>query len=301
MKGTRIIPNLFIVGAPKCGTTALSAYLGKHPEIFMAMFTECNHFATDLIPPDDPFRSEEKYRALFSDVKNQKNVGEKSVYYMLSKVAAQNIYRFNPEAKIIIMLRNPVDMLQSHHSQQVYNGDENITDFEEALRAEIGRKNDELKLKENVRIKEKLFYSEVVSYTEQVERYLSLFRGEQIHIIIYDDLKKDTADVYKKTLEFLHVDSTFQPDFPKINARKVRRNNFYSRFINTPYPWKDFVKKLIPKRFQEDIYFTLKRLDSIEVRPPLMNPITKKQLQETYTSEIQKLGIVLGRDLSCWA
>ena len=301
MMGTyRIIPNLFIVGAPKCGTTALNTYLGQHPEIFMTSYTESNYFATDLIPPDDPFRSVEKYQALFSPVKNQNIVGEKSVYYMLSKKAAQNIYSFNPHAKIIMMLRNPVDMLQSHHSQQIYNGDEDITVFEEALRAEIGRKNGELEIQKNVRVKEKLFYSEVVSYTNQVERYLSLFRDEQICIIIYDDFKRDTAGEFKKVLEFLQVDSTFQTDFSKINARKVKRIIFYSRFINTPSLWKDFIKKLIPKRFQQDVYIALKKLETVYVNPPQMNPITKQQLQETYKEEIQKLSNVIGRDLSLW-
>ena len=232
MNNSRIIPNLFIVGAPKCGTTAMLNYLGQHPEIFMAKEKENNHFATDLIPLIAPFRSDQKYFALFEDARNQKIVGEKSVYYMLSKIAAQNIFRFNPEAKIIIMLRNPVDMLPSHHAQQIYNGIEDIIDFEEALNAENGRKNGEIKLRESLRIKRKLFYSEVVSYSEQVERYLSLFGEKQVHIIIYDDFKKDIVDVYKKTLEFLNVEPTFQPGFPIINARKTRRHSFHKKFIN---------------------------------------------------------------------
>ena len=101
MSDSRIIPNLFIAGAPKCGTTALHTYLGQHPQIFMAKVKENNHFATDLLPLTDPYRSEARYSAMFKHAGSKKIVGESSVYYMLSKMAAQNIYRFNPDAKTL--------------------------------------------------------------------------------------------------------------------------------------------------------------------------------------------------------
>jgi hypothetical protein len=215
------VPDLFIVGAPKCGTTAMHAYLGRHPDIFMAPFTENNHFAQDLIPLDDPFRSEERYLELFRDAAGRKVIGEKSVYHLYSRVAARLIDRFNPEAKIIIMLRDPVDMLPSYHAQQLYNTDETILRFDEAWRSEKWRRWGLRLPPKKIRVKGKLRYSRIVSYAEQVRRYLDVFRPDRLKIILYDDFKSDTARVYRETLEFLGLEAGFRPEFPVINARKI--------------------------------------------------------------------------------
>jgi hypothetical protein len=313
MSDGRVIPNLFIVGAPKCGTTALNTYLGHHPEIFMSASTESNHFATDLIPPDDPFSSEEKYRALFDEVDNQKIVGEKSVYYLLSKNAAGNIYSFNPEAKIIIMLRNPVDMLQSYHAQQVYNGDENILDFETALASEGKRKSGEMKIRKGLRIVQKLFYSHVVAFTEQVQRYLTRFPREQLHIILYDDFKNDTSGVYGATLRFLEVDPAYRPEFTVVNPRKMLvphrgrgqkgwRGSLL-RVIEHPISPVRYMINMTPQSVRDSlkkILFEVKPADRPSHQYPPMNPETRRQLQRQYRPEIEKLSILLGRDLHFW-
>lgn len=313
MNGTRIIPNLFMVGAPKCGTTALYTFLGQHPEIFMARDKENNHFATDLIPLDDLFRSDEKYFAMFKDAGDKKIVGENSNHYLLSRAAAGNIFRCNPESKIIIMLRNPVEMLQSFHAQLVYNGDEDIVNFEAAMDAETKRKNGELNIKRPLRVAGKLFYSEVVAYAEQVQRYINLFPKEQVHVIIYDDFKKDTAGVYQKTLEFLNVDPKFKPEFQIVNTRKPlipKRSmkqggwkRMVLRMAGRPSFPIDFFKKITPGLLQESVKRILSSSKPV-TRPdqqyPTLNPETRRQLQKKYRPEIEKLGIVLGRDLSYW-
>jgi len=286
-----IIPNVFIVGAPRCGTTALHTYLGQHPEIFMAMEKENNHFATDLIPEDDLFRSDEKYQEMFRAAGERKIVGESSVYYLFSKEAAANIFHFNPWAKIIIMLRRPEEMLQSFHAQLVYNKDEDIINFEEALKAEKKRKSGRLKIRPGLRFKERLFYSEVASYASQVERYLDLFKKEQVRIIIFDDFQKSPGEVYRLTLEFLGVDAAFQSEFPVINE--------YKEVPQKPQP-------------ANNIYLAIRRMfglpsaNSIRsslsprgLKPPL-NPKTGKKLRNYFKPDIQKLSLMLGRDLSFW-
>ena len=116
-------PDFFIVGAPKGGTTAMNAYLGQHPEIFIAERKELHFFGTDL-DFSSPRITQEQYLSCFSEVQNEKRVGETSVWYLYSKQAAVEIKKFCPSANIIIMLRNPVDMLYSQHSQFLYNGNE---------------------------------------------------------------------------------------------------------------------------------------------------------------------------------
>jgi hypothetical protein len=305
------------VGAPRCGTTALHTYLGQHPEIFMAKEkmegVENNHFATDLIPLTDPFRSDERYFAMFKDAGDKRIVGESSVYYMLSKTAARNIYRFNPNSRIIIMLRNPVDMLPSFHAQLVYNRDEDIIDFEAALEAETRRKNGKLKIKDGLRFNERLFYSEVVSYTEQVQRYLSLFPREQVLVIIYDDFKEDTAAVYQETLEFLNIDPTFQPDFPIINSRKAisaggsthqrERKNILRGVIELPSLKFTLISKMIPESLHKYLQRGMKGPEPVNQanqHDAPMNPRTRKQLQRKYRPEVERLTTLIGRDLNGW-
>jgi len=313
MNGSRTIPNLFIVGAPKCGTTAMHTYLGQHPEIFMARVKENNHFATDLIPPADEFRSDGRYFEMFREAGDKKIVGESSVYYMLSKIAAENIRRFNPEAKIIIMLRNPVDVLHSFHAQLIYNGDEDIMDFEAALEAETKRKSGELQIKKGLRFNERLFYSEVVSCAEQVQRYLYLFPKEQVYIIIYDDFRIDTAGVYRKTLEFLNVDPMFQPDFPIVNPRKMLIphrvigkkgwRGFLLRMIELPVPPVRFMIQTTPqtlRNYLKRVLFDMKPSGHPNQQNPPMCSETRRQLQKTYRLEIEKVEKLLGRDLCSW-
>ncbi|NJL34400.1 MAG: sulfotransferase domain-containing protein [Chloroflexaceae bacterium] len=127
-------PDFFIVGAPKCGTTAMTDYLNQHPDVFVPVVKEPDFFGSDLTGRRYTTNLH-TYLALFEPGRG-KLCGEGSTAYIISKQAAQEIYNFNPEAKIIIMIRNPVDMLYSLHNQVVYTGDESIHDFALALAAE---------------------------------------------------------------------------------------------------------------------------------------------------------------------
>lgn len=286
------IPNLFIVGAPKCGTTALHTYLAQHPEIFMGADKENNHFATDLLHPGDPFLADERYFGMFADVRGEKVVGESSVYYLLSTAAAENIHRHNPAAKIIVMLRDPVEMLQSFHAQLVYNRDEDLTIFEEALEAEAGRKQGTVKIREGLRFNERLFYSEVVAYATQLRRYLAVFPREQVLVILYDDFKADTAGVYREVLRFLGVDPDFRPEFPIVNPRKVITPS--AGAAGTATAWSRLLAVVRGKPPSP----TAKEASPPQY--PRMKPATRRQLARQYRPRIEELARLLGRDLSRW-
>ncbi|MFQ5570582.1 MAG: sulfotransferase, partial [Rhodothermales bacterium] len=110
-------PDFFIVGAPKCGTTAMFRYLQEHPEIYLPK-KEFHHFGSDLRPPNYQGRNRDRavYLSLFAGVTTEKRIGEASVWYLYSKKAAREIKAFAPEADVIIMLRNPVEMMYSLYS-----------------------------------------------------------------------------------------------------------------------------------------------------------------------------------------
>ena len=149
MKHAAKIPNLFIVGAPKCATTSLHHYLQQHPDIAMCKIKEPHFFCTDFHRECDTFhqaptlfeiRDESAYLSLFSHWKGEKIVGESSTSYLYSQTAADHIYDFNADAKIIIVLREPVSLLYSWHSHLVNNREETIDDFKSALSAEHEKK-----------------------------------------------------------------------------------------------------------------------------------------------------------------
>ena len=124
-------PNLFILGAPKCGTTALRDYLGSHPEVFSCAPDEPHFFSTDLVGRSTELSEKQYLRKYFSGVKkHHKIIIDKSTWYLYSKNAVSNILRFNPDSKFIVMVRNPVDMDYSLHSQLLWTGEEDISDFE---------------------------------------------------------------------------------------------------------------------------------------------------------------------------
>ena len=138
------VPNFFIVGAPKCGTTALFQYLSTHPDVFAPQRKEFNYFCDDLhfnnVAGLFHYRDTADYLSHFAGWEGQKRIGEASVWYLYSMRAAANIHRFSPDARIIVMIRNPAEMLHSLHSQLLENGDEDIVAFEAALSAEEDRK-----------------------------------------------------------------------------------------------------------------------------------------------------------------
>lgn len=293
-------PEFFIVGAPKCGTTAMQEYLRQHPDIFMPDMKEIHHFADDLLKKNDPFLSRERYLSLFAGAGENQLVGEASVYYLFSKNAARNIKSFCPGAKIIIMLRNPVDVLYSRHAQLVYNGAENILDFEASLAAEEKRRNGEM-IPKNIRIEKKLLHREVVKFTEQVKRYFDIFGRNKVHIIIYDDFKNDTAKVYRETLEFLHVDNSFQPDFEVINPNKRVRSRTLQHFLKTPPSLVRTIGKLFfPQSFRDVLLNRLRKLNTRYVSRQPMSLKLRRRLQEEFASEIKSLSELVGRDLTHW-
>src|SRR5712691_4850030 len=186
-------PNFFIVGAPKCGTSALFAYLNQHPQVFMAHLKELHFFGTDVRYPARP--TLDQYLLHFAKAREELRVGEASTSYLFSQSAAQEIRAFNPAARIVIMLRNPVDMMYSLHSEMLYWLNEDIEDFEAALEAEEKRKQG-LLWPRRVHIIDYLYYRNVARFTAQVRRYFEVFGRDAVRVIIHDDLKADPSREY---------------------------------------------------------------------------------------------------------
>lgn len=292
-------PLFFVVGAPKCGTTALCEYLEQHPQIFMCPVKEPNFFGKDLTGIKAAENLDE-YLKLFCN-SGSKIAGEGSVWYLFSKTAAKEIYDFNPHAKIIIMLRNPIDVMYSLHNQLVYDGDnEDIEDFELAIKAEKDRKKG-LRIPKTCNRPESLLYTEVVEFTEQVKRYFDIFGVSNVKIIVYDDFKEQTLKVYKEVLSFLNVDCNFQPRIKIINpSKRVKSKALQNFLVERPPIVQRISKSILPKIIRYRIFMMLKMLNTqYETRFP-MKPALRKQLQSDFQEEIKCLSKLLERDLTYW-
>ena len=292
-------PDFFIVGAPKCGTTALYRCLEAHPEIFVPARKEIHHFGTDLSSPTY-VRDAEQYLSLFAEARDEKRVGEASVWYLFSKRAAMEIKNFCPGASIIIMLRNPVDMIYSLHSQHLYNGSEDIQDFAAALRAEVDRKQGR-RLPPDVPAVERLFYREVAKYSDQVDRYLQTFGTENVNVIIYADFQKDTARICRETFAFLKVDGGVEPRIGVVNPNKRLRSKAVQSILNQPPPVLGKIARPLTTSLRHRLFATAQDWNTnYAPRSPLPNELRQK-LQKEFAPEIERLGTLLDRDLTNWS
>ena len=300
-----VLPDVFLVGAPKSGTTAMSEYLGMHPDIFMAR-KEMHFFGKDLQFGRRFYRRDRAaYLSEFSGRREQCRAGESSVWYLLSKRAAVEVREFNPQARIIIMLRSPAVMLYSLYQQFRYDGNEHLPTFEAALQAEAARSRGEC-ISRKTYLAQGLIYHRVPRYTEQVCRYLEVFGRHRVKVIIYDDFAADIARVYKETLEFLGVDSSFTPnEFKVINGAKTFKPSALASVLSEP--WLRAAAVRLALRLPRPVFRTMqnfesalrKRQTSFQPAPPLASE-TAARLRQEFTPEIQQLSELLDRDLTHW-
>ena len=291
-------PNFFIVGAPKCGTTAMNDYLAKHPQVFMAQ-KEVLHFGKDLKP--GLHLSEEEYLRLFEKAGEQKIVGEASVWYLFSKTAAAEIKAFSPNAKILIMLRDPVEVLYSMHSQHLYNGNEDVNDFETAINLDDERKKGD-NLPDAVDFLELPPYKDSVLFYEQVKRYLDVFGKENVHIVLYEDFIKDTPKVFNETLQFLGVTSNHNVTFQIVNANKKISSLSLHRFIKKPpKSLKKIARAIIPaKKIRHHLMLIILNANIKVAKRKKMNVKLQSELRSFFAEDILKLANIINRDLSPW-
>ena len=243
--------------------------------------------------------TEAEYLSYFDGVRSEKRIGESSVLYFSSETAAQEIAAFAPDALIIIMLRNPVDMLHSYYHDAVKDGNEDIMTFEEALAAETDRRQGKRIPKTTHNIGG-LYYSDVIKFADQVQRYLDCFGRERVRIILFDDLRDDVVQVYRDTLTFLGVEPFFQPELKIINSSHVSRSQAFMNFLNYPSRWQSQLRSMIPRPIRSAGGRILRRLNVVyKPRPPL-SPDLRKRLEKEFSPEVDKLSAVLERDLSAW-
>lgn len=275
-------------------------FLRQHPEIYLPEKKEIHFFGTDLFSPHY-CRDRKQYLDLFAAASDEKRVGEASVWYLYSKLASREIKEFNPDASIIIMLRDPVDMAYSLHGHRLYINSEDIEDFGEALAAEEDRKAG-LRLPANPYPVAGLYYREVARYTEQVKRFLDAFGREQVKIILYDDFKIDPAGVSQELFSFLNVSAPYPVEVSVINASKRIRNRRLASFLDPPPALVSKVGRMLTSaERRRQLFQSVRELNTEHAPRQPLPPELRRQLQLEFAPDVERLSELLGRDLSHWS
>jgi Sulfotransferase family len=204
------VPDFFIVGHQKSGTTALWEMLRRHPQIFMPRVKEPRYFAFDLRSPiQEPSvlyrQTFEGYQRLYAPAPASQLVGDASPQYLRSRVAAREIARVQPGARIVAILREPASFLRSFHMQSVENHVETERDLAKALALEADRREGR-SVPRNCHHPQDLLYLDHARYVEQLSRYHEAFGSEQVLVVIYDDFQRDNVGTVRAVLRFLKLD-----------------------------------------------------------------------------------------------
>lgn len=279
-------PNFFIVGAPQCGTASMYLYLKQHPDVYVSVLEEPQFFGSDLTRVPHGIRDEDVYLELFEGANGRSRRGEASAWYLSSLQAPYEIRAFSPEAKILILLREPAQMAHSLHGLFFRTGNETLGDFREALAAEPERRAG-LRIPDGAYFPEGLQYSEAACYAPKVERYMDVFGPENVHCVLFDDFVRDAAGEYRKTLEFLAIDPDVEVELdPQRAGERVRM--------------------MAVRQLRQASHEVRRRLRLGETKehetppPPPLSDDVAAPLRERLSVETRRLGELIGRDLEPW-
>jgi hypothetical protein len=297
-RGVPRVPDFYIVGAPKAGTTAMYEYLRGHPDLYLPERKELRFFGSDLDIRDRTPLTTEEFLAYFADAPAEASIGSAYVWYLYSRLAAAEIASLSPDARIIAMLRNPVTMLPALHAEHLTNGNEDIRDFTAALDAEPDRRAGR-RIPPHAHLPQGLWYTDVPRYAEQLERYFAIFGPERVRVIVFDDFVADTAGTYRDTLRFLGVDDAYRPpSFDAVNTSRRLRSERWRHFLARPPDLpRRVIHYLVPARVRRAAYERAKAMNIVsEPRRPLP-PETSARLDEAFGPEIARLSTLLDRNL----
>ncbi|MBA2490032.1 MAG: sulfotransferase [Chloroflexi bacterium] len=295
----RRYPDFYIVGAPRSGTTFMYEYLGRHPRIFMPERKEPGFMCTDLdsgsyLDSLSFMRSADEYLDLFAEAPPGSLTGEGSTWYLFSTMAARRIRASNPRARAIIMLRDPAEMLYSLHERRIYGGSEDLQRFEDALAAEEDRRKGR-RIPAHARNIKAFQYREMGRYSAQVKRYLDVFGGSDVCILIFEDFRHDPHRAYEEVVRFLGLEPV-PIDATVVNASARRTSPLLRRLMLTPALVR-LARSIIPKRLHSRVGPAMDRLTTRSSTRPPMEEATRRLLRQDLREDVVRLSELLDRDL----
>ncbi len=311
------MPEFFVVGHHKCGTTALWEMLRRHPQIYMPEVKETWYFSPELRSatkrppgsprkrPPQPGRPEtlEQYLSLFENAGPDQRVGENSPAYLMLTLAASRIAEAQPDARIIAILREPASFLRSFHLQCLRNHIETEKDFGKAISLEDARREGKRIPRHSSRPHE-LLYSNHVKYVQQLQSYEAVFPREQILVLIYEDFRQDNEASVRKVLRFLEVDDSLPIEpveaNPSFSVRSPQLNEMVRSLYMGRGPLSSRVKTGVRSITSTNMRHALLRVTRrrlIYGEPGSADERVMLELRRRFKGEVLALSEHLGRDL----
>jgi hypothetical protein len=299
-------PDTFIVGAPKSGTTSLYEWLRGHPQVFMTPVKEPCYYARDLAADKsgnflryDVDR--ERYLALFDDAGAARRVGEASTRYLYSKEAPHLISAEEPNARIIAILRNPVDFMASLHAHKLAGGTEDLPLLEDALAAEADRRaGRRIPRDSNPYL---ATYTDRARFGEQIQRWFDAFGRERVLVMIFEELVHDPGAHFRRVLEFLDIDPAYRPEtFAAYNPAHESRGGLM-RSVGRSAPAQFVVWRVLPRVIGDTRTRALARrighsgLRRTAAKRAEVPEALRHRLADELAPDVARLSDLLGRDL----
>lgn len=273
-------PNFFTVGVPKAGTTSLYAHLKRHPEVFLPVVKEVRIFQPDH--PDSGYPA--RYRIRYADAQGYRAIGDTTPYYLVDPAVPARIREVCPDARIVIMLRDPVERAYAHYLTvkeiNVTNVREPSPSFREALRLYETVSADQRRMLT-------IDYVEQGMYSAGVRRYLETFGAGQVLVLLLDDLERDPSQFFARVAQHIGVD----PDiFSVLDVTQNANPHRSPRFAAVRWGQRAGLSRLLPRSFRQalrPVLFNLKK--------PKLDDDSRRQLQKIYDPDITRLEEFLGR------
>lgn len=288
-------PDFILVGAPKCGTATVCDWLAQHPDVFVMEPREPNFFGSDL-QMQRHFDSSDDYRRQF-DEHAGKICGEGTTWYLYSERAAQEIFTFNPQVKILMILRNPVELVHSLHHYRLFYGNEserNLATVLDRERNALRRWSDSGELKDVLQI-----YLDVARYSAGVARYLEQFGPDQVKILFFEDLKSRPEQLIHEVFAFLGV-SDFQPDLRRKNEARAHRSQTLGKLLLRPGERFGFLTRRFPLEWRRRVGAALRRANTLKAANPALPPELAERIAAEVRDDVVRLELLIGCKLAGW-
>jgi hypothetical protein len=295
------MPDFLIIGAARAGTSSLYEYMRQHPDIWFSPVKEPMFFSLEGTKPDFRGPGDDReinrksvtdvaaYQALFAGAGSKKAVGEASANYLYSEEAAARIKHYIPDARMIAVLRNPVERAYSSFLYMIRDRREQLRDFSQALE------------QENARIAghwEHIWhYAHMGYYGQQLQRYYALFGKNRIRVYLNEEMKQDAPGLLKNVFSFIGVDDTFLPDTSiTYNEGGVPKRKLLNAVLTRPGLVKRLLRPIMPAAAMK--FYTRLKHDNLE-KPPLDDEV-RARLVALYRDDVLRLQDMTGKDLSAW-
>lgn len=298
------MPNFFLIGAPKAGTTSVYEYLLEHPQIYMCPVKEPNFFEREGQPLSRfaPYKQHQLasmglsldgdytidfYRQMFAGAADEPVVGEASVGYIYhSEEVIAGVKRYCPDAKLLLILRNPVERSYSQYLHALMYQGETVRDFATALAHSPHREQ------------------YLHTYADHLERYREAFGEQQLLVCLYDDLRRDPIEFMQRIYRYLGVDDRFEANLASsYNVTYYPKTNWLGNLLASTKGVKRGLARILPAKAQVWLYHkVLLGLDSRFNRgeAPVLSEDMRRELEEYFREDIGRVQRLIGRDLTGW-